>query len=345
MFKIFQRKKNEEVAVPLPQAAAASPALPSPIVEPAAPVEEKKQGWLGRLTQGLQRSSENLGQDLTKIFLHRKLDDETLEALEELLIRADLGVKAAREIIAEFDRNKFAQDITLAEVKKALAAAIATRLAPYAKPLILDDTKKPQVLLIVGVNGAGKTTTIAKLAAQWQQQGKKIMLVAGDTFRAAAGEQLAIWAQRTGVTLMQRESGSDSAGLVFDALKQAEAQSYDIVLIDTAGRQPNKADLMAELSKIVRVTQKVMPDAPHHALLILDATIGQNGLAQAATFKEAVGLTGLIITKLDGTAKAGIVLQIATQTNLPIHAIGVGETVDDLRPFTPADFSNALLGI
>ncbi len=350
MFDFLKRKDkaepNQPVEQPLPVIDHAPPTI---IAEPVAVNEPAKTGWLQRLQKGLNRSSQNLQSGLTELLLHRKLDEGTLADLEELLIGADLGVKAAGEIIAEFDRNKFGQNVTMAEVKQTLAELIAKRLAPFAKPLYINLRNKPEVLLIVGVNGAGKTTTIAKLAQQWQQEGKKIMLVAGDTFRAAAGEQLAIWAQRTSVKLLQRENGSakqqDSAGLVYDALQQAENEGYDIVLIDTAGRQPNKADLMAELSKIVRVAQKVIPAAPHHALLILDATIGQNGLAQAAIFKEAVGLTGLIITKLDGTAKAGIVLPIALQTQLPIHAIGVGETPDDLKQFDADDFAKALLGL
>lgn len=307
--------------------------------------EEKKGGWWSRLKQGLKKSSDRLGDGLKTIFTARKLDQGTLDELEELLITSDLGVETAARLTAELGKQKLNQDISLEEVKAYLASSIEGILDPIAKPLLLDQTRKPYVVLIVGVNGSGKTTTIGKLAKQWQDQGLSIMMAAGDTFRAAAVEQLQIWGQRLGIPVISGASGADAAGLAYDALVKAQQTGVDILLIDTAGRLQNKAHLMDELKKIQRVIAKVDSTAPHSTLLILDGTTGQNAHSQVQNFKEIIGLTGLVVTKLDGTARGGVVVSLAEKFGLPIHAIGVGESADDLRPFTSRDFARNLLGL
>ena len=301
-------------------------------------------GFFNRLKEGLTRSTQKLTTGLSAAFTRRKLDDAALEELEELLIAADLGPAAAGEIIAEFRRSKFGRDVTDEEVKQSLAEEIAAILAPVAQPLEIDRTLRPHVVLVVGVNGTGKTTTIGKLALQYQQQGLRPILVAGDTFRAAAVEQLQVWGSRTGATVVSGPPKADAAGLAFDALTRARAEGADVLLIDTAGRLHNKGALMEELAKIIRVLQKQDPAAPHSVLLVLDATTGQNAIEQVRVFSDLVAVTGLVVTKLDGSARGGIVVALAQAFGLPVHAVGVGEQAGDLRPFEAMDFARGLVG-
>jgi fused signal recognition particle receptor len=304
-----------------------------------------KRGWLARLRDGLTRSSSKLADGIGGIFTKRRLDDAALEELEELLISADLGPATAAKLVANLAKTRFGKEVTPEEVRSALAADIATILAPVAKPLVLQETVKLTVVLVVGVNGSGKTTTIGKLAKQYRDEGRKVVLAAGDTFRAAAVEQLKIWGGRTGATVIARDAGADPAGLAYDALVQAKAEGADVLLIDTAGRLHNKADLMAELQKIIRVLRKLEPAAPHACLLVLDATTGQNAHAQVEVFREMTAISGLVVTKLDGTARGGVVVALASRFGLPIHAIGVGEGADDLRPFSAEAFARSLMGL
>ncbi len=306
---------------------------------------EKKGGWFSRLTSGLKRSSSKLGDGITGIFTKRKLDDDALEQLEELLIQGDLGVATAAKVTAELARTRFDKEVSPEEVRSALAEQIAGILEPVARPLVPDPTHKPHVVLVVGVNGSGKTTTIGKLATLYRKDGKRVILAAGDTFRAAAVEQLQIWGQRTGCPVVARQTGADAAGLAFDALKQAREEAADLLLIDTAGRLHNKTDLMAELQKVIRVLRKIDERAPHEVLLVLDATTGQNALQQVATFKELVEVSGLVVTKLDGSARGGVLVALAEKFALPVHAVGVGESAEDLRPFEARAFARALLGL
>ncbi|MBB3066480.1 signal recognition particle-docking protein FtsY [Limibacillus halophilus] len=306
---------------------------------------EKKGGWFSRLTSGLKRSSSKLGDGITGIFTKRKLDDDALEQLEELLIQGDLGVATAAKVTAELARTRFDKEVSPEEVRSALAEQIAGILEPVARPLVPDPTHKPHVVLVVGVNGSGKTTTIGKLATLYRKDGKRVILAAGDTFRAAAVEQLQIWGQRTGCPVVARQTGADAAGLAFDALKQAREEAADLLLIDTAGRLHNKTDLMAELQKVIRVLRKIDESAPHEVLLVLDATTGQNALQQVATFKELVEVSGLVVTKLDGSARGGVLVALAEKFALPVHAVGVGESAEDLRPFEARAFARALLGL
>jgi fused signal recognition particle receptor len=301
-------------------------------------------GFLSRLKDGLQRSTQKLSTNLTAVVSHRRLDDEALEELEEALIASDLGTAVAARIIESFRRTRFGREVTDAEVKDALAGEIAAILAPVAQPLILNPALHPHVILVAGVNGTGKTTTIGKLAQAWVAEGRKPMLVAGDTFRAAAVEQLQIWGQRTGAPVISGPPNTDAAGLAFDALTRARAANADVLLIDTAGRLHNKAALMEDLAKIVRVLRKQDPTAPHSVLLVLDATTGQNAIEQVRVFKDMVDVTGLIVTKLDGSARGGIVVALAEAFNLPVHAVGVGEQAADLRPFDAPDFAKGLVG-
>lgn len=301
-------------------------------------------GFFSRLKEGLSRSTQKLTQGLGAVITRRKLDDAALEELEELLISADLGTAVAARVIANFRRSRFGREVTETEIKTALADEIAAILAPVAQPLVIEPARKPHVVLVVGVNGTGKTTTIGKLAKTYQEQGLRPMLVAGDTFRAAAVEQLQIWGERTGAPVVSAPANSDAAGLAFDALARARAEAFDVLLIDTAGRLHNKAALMEELSKIIRVLKKQDQTAPHSILLVLDATTGQNALQQVHVFKEMVAITGLVVTKLDGSARGGIVVALAEEFALPVHAVGVGEQVGDLRPFDPLDFARGLVG-
>jgi len=301
-------------------------------------------GFFSRLKEGLTRSTQKLTTGITTAFTRRKLDDAALEELEELLIAADLGPAAAGHIIAEFRRSRFGKDVTDEEVKQALAEEIAAILAPVAQPLVIDRTLRPHVVLVVGVNGTGKTTTIGKLALQYQQQGLRPILVAGDTFRAAAVEQLQVWGSRTGAAVVSGPPNADAAGLAFDALTRARNEGADVLLIDTAGRLHNKAALMEELAKIIRVIRKQDPTAPHSVLLVLDATTGQNAIEQVRVFSDLVAVTGLVVTKLDGSARGGIVVALAQAFALPVHAVGVGEQAGDLRPFEAMDFARGLVG-
>ena len=300
--------------------------------------------WWQRLKGGLARSSQALTENVSAIFTKRKLDDAALEELEEALIQADMGVAMATRLSQRLARDRFGKDVSDVEVKEALAAYVAETLAPVAQPLDVEGAK-PFVVLVAGVNGTGKTTTIGKLAARLADEGKRVGLVAGDTFRAAAIEQLEVWAERAEARLFKAQTGADAAGLAFDALEQARGEGLDVLLIDTAGRLHNKTALMDELKKIVRVLKKQDPAAPHASLLVLDATTGQNAHRQVEIFKDAVDLTGLIVTKLDGSARGGVVVALADGFGLPVHAVGVGERLDDLRPFEAEAFARALLDL
>ena len=299
--------------------------------------------WWKRLSGGLGRTSSSLGGAIAGLVSKRKLDAETIEALEDELIRADLGPDFAARIAGVLGEGRFEQGISPDEVKAVLASEIEKVLVPAAKPLEL--TTRPFIILIAGVNGSGKTTTIGKLAARMRAEGKSVMLVAGDTFRAAAIDQLKIWGERTGAIVIAREPGADAASLAFDAITAAKAQSVDVVLVDTAGRLQNRMELMSELEKMVRVMRKVEPSAPHSVLLVLDATVGQNALGQVEIFGKIAGVPGLVMTKLDGTARGGILVAIAEKFGLPVHFIGIGEGVNDLAPFTARDFARAVVGL
>jgi len=305
----------------------------------------EKKGWLARLKAGLSKSSNKLTSGIGDLFTKRKLDDEALEELEDLLITSDMGVSTAAKIVQGVSKNRFGKDISSEELKAALADEITPLLEPVTKPLDVASGRKPHVVLVCGVNGSGKTTTIGKLAKTYSEQGLKVMLAAGDTFRAAAVEQLKVWGERTNVPVVAKETGADAAALAYDAVEQARDQGYDVLLIDTAGRLQNKAHLMDELKKVVRVIQKVDDTAPHDTVLVLDASVGQNAHSQVETFDKIVDVTGLIVTKLDGTAKGGVTVSLAEKFGKPVHAIGVGESVEDLRPFDARSFANALVGL
>jgi len=305
---------------------------------------EEKQSWWQRLSGGLKRTSASIGGAVADLVVKRRLDQEMLDEIEEVLIRADLGLDTAVKIAAAVGEGRYDKSITSDEVKAVVAAEVERVLAPVAKPLNVDG-EKPFVVLVVGVNGSGKTTTIGKLAAKLHAEGRSVMLAAGDTFRAAAIDQLNVWGGRSGATVIARAPGSDAAGLAFDALTQARVEEVDVLLVDTAGRLQNKAVLMDELEKIVRVMKKVDPAVPHAVLLVLDATVGQNALSQVEVFRDIAGVTGLVMTKLDGTARGGILVAIAAKFGLPVHFIGVGESIDDLSPFSARDFARAVAGV
>jgi fused signal recognition particle receptor len=301
-------------------------------------------GFWKRLTSGLARSASKLGDGIASL-TRKKLDAATLENLEDLLIESDLGIETSSRIIEAIRKTRHDAELSGDEIKTLLANEIEQVLAPVAKPLAIDPAHKPYVVLVAGVNGSGKTTTIGKLAAVFAQDGKKVVLAAADTFRAAAIEQLQKWGERTGATVVAREQGADPAGVAFEAIERARAENADVLLIDTAGRLQNKTALMDELEKILRVVRKLDPAAPHAALLVLDATVGQNAISQVEAFTKVAGITGLIMTKLDGTAKGGILVAVAAKFALPIHFIGVGESVDDLSAFDPGEFARALVGL
>jgi fused signal recognition particle receptor len=305
---------------------------------------EEKQGWFARLKAGLSKSSGKIASGLSAL-AGRRLDDALIQEIEDLLITADLGPAPAAKLAAGLAKGRFDKTVTGEDLRESLAGDIAAMLEPVARPLEIDSARKPHVVLIVGVNGSGKTTTIGKLARQYRDQGKSVMLAAGDTFRAAAVEQLQIWGERTGCPVVAGKQGADAAGLAYEALEKARSQDMDVLLIDTAGRLHNKAGLMAELEKIVRVIRKLDDTAPHDCVLVLDATTGQNALAQVQTFKELIDVSGLIVTKLDGTARGGVLVALADRFGLPVHAVGVGEKAEDMRPFTARDFANGLLGV
>ncbi|MEB2847595.1 signal recognition particle-docking protein FtsY [Rhizobiales bacterium RZME27] len=316
-----------------------------PEAEPVAVVAPAKLTWFQRLRAGLARTSSQLTGQISALFTKRKLDEQTLEELEDLLIQADLGVETAMRITDTLSSERYGKDVTGEDVSRIMSAEITKVLTPVAKPLQLDLDHKPHVILVVGVNGTGKTTTIGKLAAKLSGSGLKVMLAAGDTFRAAAIEQLKIWADRTGSQFIGTKLGADAAGLAYDAFEQARANKSDVLIIDTAGRLQNRTELMAELEKIVRVLNKLDPDAPHTVLQTLDATTGQNAMNQVEIFRNVAGVSGLIMTKLDGTARGGILVAIAAKHKLPVYFIGVGEGVDDLEPFEAQDFAHAIAGL
>lgn len=301
--------------------------------------------WWQRLRGGLSRSSFAITGGIADIFTKRKLDAAALEDLEDVLIRADLGVDMAQRISAAVGKGRYDKAIAPDDVRAILAGEIEAALMTVARPLVIDPSQKPFVILVVGVNGSGKTTTIGKLAGQLHAEGRKVMLAAGDTFRAAAIEQLRVWGTRTGSEVIARAQGSDAASLAFEAIKASTEAAADVLIMDTAGRLQNRTELMAELEKIIRVMKKALPDAPHAVLLVLDATVGQNALSQVEIFGKVAGVTGLVMTKLDGTARGGILVAIAARFGLPVHYIGVGETIDDLEPFTARDFARAIAGL
>ena len=313
--------------------------------EETGPGQAVKQRWFQRLSHGLSKTSSQLTRGITDVFTKRKLDATTLEELEDLLIQADLGIDTAARISDRLSQGRYEKEISPEVVRGVLAEEVEAALRPVAKPLVIDPTKRPHIILVVGVNGTGKTTTIGKLARQFAAEGRRVMLAAGDTFRAAAIEQLKIWGERTHSPVIAGGAGADAAGLVFDALARARQDNCDILIIDTAGRLQNKTNLMAELEKIVRVIKKFDPAAPHTVLLTLDATTGQNALSQVEIFKKTAGVTGLVMTKLDGTARGGILVAIADKYKLPVHAIGVGEGADDLQPFDAREFAKAIAGL
>lgn len=343
----------EEIVEPAPQPEAAKPkkvkvAKAVEEHQEEAPVEaapEPKLSWFERLRRGLLRSSNSLSDSISGIFTKRKLDEDTLQDLEDVLIQADLGLETAMRVTDALSSGRYGKDVTGEEVRNIMGAEIEKVLGPVAKPLELDLSHKPHVILVVGVNGTGKTTTIGKLAAKLTAGGLKVMLAAGDTFRAAAIEQLHIWGERTGSPVVSSKLGADAAGLAYDAWKQAKDAGSDVLIIDTAGRLQNKAELMDELAKIVRVLGKHDPEAPHTVLQTLDATTGQNALNQVEIFKNIAGVNGLVMTKLDGTARGGILVAISAKHKLPIYFIGVGEGVDDLEPFAAKDFARAIAGV
>ncbi|RMF70904.1 MAG: signal recognition particle-docking protein FtsY [Alphaproteobacteria bacterium] len=306
---------------------------------------EGGSGWWTRLKRGLKKTAGRLSGGIADIFARRKLDQQALDELEELLIMADLGVETAAELVAALRRRRFDGEVTDRAVREALAEEITRLLEPVARPLLIPEEPRPYVILVAGVNGSGKTTTIAKFAQVFRDQGLKVMLAAADTFRAAAVEQLQTWGERLGVPVVAGPPRADAAAVAHDALARARREGADVLLVDTAGRLQNREELMAELAKIVRVLGRQMPGAPHARLLVLDATVGQNGLEQVRLFGETVELTGLVMTKLDGTAKGGVLIAAARRFGLPIHAIGVGEGAEDLRPFKARQFARALVGL
>lgn len=336
------RQTEEDVIEELEQ----SPVPKHNIVDDVKEAEELSDhtdegGWLSRLSSGLKKSSQKFTDVLTK----SKLDDNALEELEDALIMADLGPKTAAKIVADFSATRFGKEVDELEIKQALAELMTAILIPVVKPLTIQSTAKPHVILMTGVNGAGKTTTIGKLASQFHKDGKKVMMAAADTFRAAAIEQLQEWGKRNHCEVITKEIGADPAAVAYDAMERAKAEGVDVLLIDTAGRLHNKKNLMEELQKIIRVIKKNDESAPHDTILVLDATTGQNALSQVETFKELVDVSGLVVTKLDGSAKGGIVIALADEYKIPVHAVGVGESIDDLQPFTAESYARSLVGL
>lgn len=326
-----------------PAAAATDAPPPEPVATTEAPASQPaKASWLQRLTGGLAKTSARLSEGVAALFTKRKLDAATLDDLEDLLIQSDLGIETATRITGAIGKGRFDKGIAADDVMAILAGEVERVLAPLAKPLVIDRNRRPHVVLVVGVNGTGKTTTIGKLAAKFRRDGLSVMMAAGDTFRAAAIDQLQIWGERTGAPVLARPVGSDASGLAFDALTAAKAAHCDVLLVDTAGRLQNKDVLMNELEKLIRVLRKVDPTAPHDCILVLDATTGQNALNQVEVFGTRAGVSGIVMTKLDGTARGGILVAIAAKHQYPIHAIGVGEGIDDLQAFDPREFARAI---
>lgn len=307
--------------------------------------DEPKKGWFKRLADGLTRSTRQMTEQVVAAIVKRPLDQAMLDDLEEMLIEADLGPAAAGRVAEAFGKARFGREASESEIKLALAEAVAAELLPRQGRFDPLSGPKPYVVLFVGVNGSGKTTTLGKIAADLTGRGAKVLIAAGDTFRAAAVEQLKIWADRSGADFLSRPTGADAAGLAFDALEQARSGGYDVLLIDTAGRLQNKSGLMDELLKIVRVLKKIDPDAPHETLLVLDATVGRNALSQENIFGNTAGVTGIVMTKLDGTARGGVLVPVAQASDAPIKLIGVGEGIEDLQPFDAIAFSRSLVGL
>jgi fused signal recognition particle receptor len=334
-------------ATPEPEPASETPEAEESGARPEGEVDKDagKKGWLSRLRAGLSKSTKRVTESITGIFTKKKLDQQTLDELEDALIQADLGVSVAARLVEKLGKERFGKEVTDEEVRAAFADDIAEILQPVATSLVIDPARKPHVVLVIGVNGSGKTTTIAKLANLYKGEGRKVMLAAGDTFRAAAVEQLKVWGDRAGVPVVAKDTGADAAGLAYEALEQAKAEGCDVLLIDTAGRLHNKSNLMDELAKIVRVIRKLDPAAPHSCLLVLDATTGQNAHAQVETFKTMSPVDALVLTKLDGSAKGGVLVALAEKFKLPVVAIGVGEGIDDLRPFEARAFARGLMGL
>ncbi|MFN3213330.1 MAG: signal recognition particle-docking protein FtsY [Henriciella sp.] len=313
--------------------------------EPDPYAEVAEPGFFSKLSSGLAKSSSKMGSSITSLFTQRKLDDEALEDLEDILLTSDMGGKVSAQIVQNLAKTRMDKDVTGDEIKQALADEIEAIMSPREQIVDFSDGSRPRVVLFVGVNGSGKTTTIGKIASKLQEQGAKALLVAGDTFRAAAIEQLTVWGERAGIPVMAKEPGADAAGLVYEAIEKAKAEDLDLVLVDTAGRLQNKTELMAELAKIVRVTRKLDPDAPHDVILVLDATVGQNALSQVEAFRHTADVSGIVMTKLDGTAKGGVLVAIAEAHALPIHFVGVGEKAEDLQPFSAHAYARALVGL
>ena len=354
--------EREPATRPAPEPAiAALEPEPEPVIEPETPATEisqsevtepeeataetKKPGFFSKLATGLKRSSSKLSDGITGVFTKRKLDEETLEELEDLLIMSDMGTAVAQRVTKNIAKDRFEKEISDEEIKTALASEISAILTPREQVVDFADGPRPRIVLFVGVNGSGKTTTIGKIASRLKAQGAKAMLVAGDTFRAAAIEQLSVWGERADIPVITGKPGGDAAGLVYEAVEKAKTENYDLVLVDTAGRLQNKTELMSELAKIVRVVRKLDPDAPHDVILVLDATVGQNALSQVEAFKQSADVTGLVMTKLDGTAKGGVLVAIADAHELPIHFVGVGESADDLQAFSADAYARALVGL
>lgn len=363
---IFWRKDKKEHAqqeLPQPQAvevealaqpdvAAESVPAPEPVPEPVPELPKGREGdrpgetWVSRMGLGLSKSTARFTQGISDLVTKKKLDQDTIDSLEELLITADLGPQTAAKVIADFSKDRFGKDLEENEIRSALSESLTKVLNPVAQPLIFAKPESgPFVVLVCGVNGAGKTTTIGKIAHNLQGEGKQVMIAAGDTFRAAAVEQLKVWSDRTRSRFFAKDTGADAAAVAFEAYAQAKAEGTDVLLIDTAGRLHNKSNLMAELQKIIRVLKKHDEALPHAVLLVLDSTTGQNAHAQVETFREMVSVTGLVVTKLDGSAKGGVVIGLADRFGLPIHLIGVGEGINDLQPFNPRQFSDSLVGL
>ena len=313
--------------------------------EPDPYAEIRDPGFFDKLSGGLSKSSSKLGTGLTGMFGGRKLDDDALEDLEDLLIMSDMGAKVSAKITSNLAKTRFEKDISDDEIRIALASEIEAIMKPREQVVDFADGPRPRVVLFVGVNGSGKTTTIGKIASKLKEQGAKALLVAGDTFRAAAIEQLTVWGERAGIPVLSKPTGADAAGLVYEAIEKAQREDLDLVLVDTAGRLQNKAELMSELAKIVRVTRKLDPDAPHDVILVLDATVGQNALSQVEAFRHTAEVSGIVMTKLDGTAKGGVLVAVAEAHALPIHFVGVGEKAEDLQPFSAAAYAKALVGL
>lgn len=313
--------------------------------EPDPYAEVVEPGFFSKLSSGLAKSSSKMGNSISSLFTQRKLDDEALEDLEDILLTSDMGGKVSARIVQNLAKTRMDKDVTDQEIKLALADEIEAIMSPREEIVDFSEGSRPRVVLFVGVNGSGKTTTIGKIASKLQEQGAKALLVAGDTFRAAAIEQLTVWGERAGIPVLAKQPGADAAGLVYEAIEKAKEEDLDLVLVDTAGRLQNKSELMAELAKIVRVTRKLDPDAPHDVILVLDATVGQNALSQVEAFRHTADVTGIVMTKLDGTAKGGVLVAIAEAHALPIHFVGVGEKAEDLQPFSAQAYARALVGL